>query len=185
MTGPGYDSFGANRGACPSTRAEDGCIEPLYMFTGERPDPAKNPRAEFARMLTSDPQFARDGGESALVRRCSASALSIRRSIWIWRASIRRIRHRRRGHCSRRHPELLEALAQLFREHNYSLRSVITLIAKSSTYQLSSRFPGEWKASYAKYFARKFVRRLKAEEIHDSLVHATDLYTDIPFAEPI
>jgi hypothetical protein len=78
------------------------------------------------------------------------------------------------------HPELLDALATYFRENNYSLRSVLKLIAKSSTYQLSSRFDGEWKAAYGKYFARKFVRRLKAEEIHDSLVHATGVYTEIP-----
>jgi hypothetical protein len=52
-------------------------------------------------------------------------------------------------------------------------------MAKSSAYQLSSRFPGEWKASYAPYFNRKFARRLRAEEIHDSLVTATNLTTDI------
>ena len=39
--------------------ATSGSVEPVFMFTGERPDPAKNPRAEFARMLTSHPQFAR------------------------------------------------------------------------------------------------------------------------------
>jgi hypothetical protein len=78
------------------------------------------------------------------------------------------------------HPELLDRLAQYFRENNHSLQAVLKLIAKSSTYQLSSRFNGEWKEAYAKYFARKFVRRLKAEEIHDSLVHASALYTDVP-----
>jgi hypothetical protein len=76
------------------------------------------------------------------------------------------------------HPELLEALAQYFIDNNYSLRSVISLIAKSSAYQLSSQFPDEWKAAYAPYFARKFVRRLKAEEIHDSLVTATNIQTE-------
>src|SRR5262249_41294979 len=38
----------------------------------------------------------------------------------------------------------------------------------------------EWKENYAQYFARKFVRRLKAEEIYDSLVNATNLFTDVP-----
>jgi hypothetical protein len=78
------------------------------------------------------------------------------------------------------HPELLEALAQYFRENNHSIRSVLKLIAKSNAYRLSSQFPGEWKASYAQYFARKFARRLKAEEIYDSLVNATNLFTDVP-----
>jgi len=78
------------------------------------------------------------------------------------------------------HPELLEALAQYFRENNYSIRSLLKLIAKSNAYQLSSQFPGEWKASYAPYYARKFVRRLKAEEVYDSLVGATNVFTDVP-----
>jgi hypothetical protein len=78
------------------------------------------------------------------------------------------------------HPELLEALAQYFRDNNHSIRSVLKLIAKSTAYQLSSQFPGEWKASYAPYFARKFVRRLKAEEVYDSLVGATNVFTEVP-----
>ena len=45
---------------------------------------------------------------------------------------------------------------------------------------MSSRFPGEWKESYTPYFARKFVRRLKAEEVYDSLVGATNIFTDVP-----
>ena len=57
---------------------------------------------------------------------------------------------------------------------------MLKLIAKSNTYRLSSQFPGEWKASYEPYFARKFVRRLKAEEIYDSLVSATNIFTDVP-----
>src|SRR5262249_4065131 len=78
------------------------------------------------------------------------------------------------------HPELLEALAKYFRENKYSMRSVLKLIAKSNAYQLSSRFPGEWKGTYAPYYARHFVRRMTAESIHDSLVNATNLTTPVP-----
>jgi len=46
-------------------------------------------------------------------------------------------------------------------------------IANSSAYQLSARYDGEWKDQYSKYFARKFVRLLGAEELHDSLTLAT------------
>jgi hypothetical protein len=77
------------------------------------------------------------------------------------------------------HPELLNALAQYFRDNHYSIKSVLKLIAKSNAYQLSSKFPGEWKGNYAQYFARKFARRMKAEEIHDSLVTATSLFTPV------
>src|SRR5262249_47455150 len=71
------------------------------------------------------------------------------------------------------HPELLDALAKDFREHNHSLKHLLRTIARSSTYQLSARFDGEWKESYSKYFARKFVRQLGAEELHDSIAVAT------------
>ena len=32
--------------------------EPAFLLTGEKPRPGVNPRAEFARMMTSHPQFA-------------------------------------------------------------------------------------------------------------------------------
>ena len=56
--GPGYDPSARSVIRVPR-RGKPGLLEPVYMFTGERPDPAKHPRPEFARMLTSDPQFAR------------------------------------------------------------------------------------------------------------------------------
>jgi len=46
------------------------------------------------------------------------------------------------------------------------------LIAKSNAYQLSSDYPGEWKSEYVPYYARRFARRLDAEEIHDAIVKA-------------
>jgi hypothetical protein len=175
--GPGYDTSARTVVRVP--RRGNSKAEPVFMFTGERPDPSQNPRAEFARMLTTNPQFAR-----ATVNLLWAEMFGVGivdppldfdmarldpsnppPAPWTLQPS---------------HPELLEALAQNFRHNNHSLRSVIKLIAKSNAYQLSSSFSGDWKASYAKYFARRFVRRLKAEEIHDSLVHATGLYTDIP-----
>lgn len=73
------------------------------------------------------------------------------------------------------HPELLDALAGDFAGNGYSLRRLMRTIAQSTAYQLSSSFAGEWKASYAPYFARKFVRRMSAEEIHDAIVTATNV----------
>jgi len=69
--------------------------------------------------------------------------------------------------------QLLNALADEFINSDYSIRYVVGLIAKSSAYQLSSRYPGEWKLDYVPYYARKYVRRLDAEEIHDAIVKAT------------
>ena len=71
------------------------------------------------------------------------------------------------------HPELLEALATDFRTNGYSLRHLFRTICRSNAYQLSARFDGEWKESYTKYYARKFVRMLSAEELHDAIAVAT------------
>jgi len=70
-------------------------------------------------------------------------------------------------------PELLDALAQWFRANNTDLRQLIALIAKSNAYQLSSSYPGTWLSSYVPYYARRYARRLDAEEIHDAIVQAT------------
>ena len=44
---------------------------------------------------------------------------------------------------------------------------------KSSAYQLSSSFPGEWQETYTPYYARKYVRMLSAPELHDAIALAT------------
>ena len=174
--GPGFDPS-ARTVLRVDRRGPKTLLDPAYMFTGERPDPAKHPRAEFARILTSDRQFAR---ATVNLLWWEMFGVGIVDPPFSW--DLARIDPKNPPPApwtlQPSHPELLEALAQYFIDHNYSLRSVITLIAKSNAYQLSSQFPGEWKASYAPYFARKFVRRLKAEEIHDSLVTATNLQTE-------
>jgi hypothetical protein len=71
------------------------------------------------------------------------------------------------------HPALLNALADDFRKSGYSVKHIFRTITNSSAYQLSARYDGEWKDAYTKYFARKFVRMLTAEELHDSITLAT------------
>ena len=70
-------------------------------------------------------------------------------------------------------PELLEALAVWFQQNNFDLRQLIGLIGKSRAYQLSSAYPGQWLPEYVPYYARKFARRLDAEEFHDAVTTAT------------
>jgi uncharacterized protein DUF1549/uncharacterized protein DUF1553 len=72
-------------------------------------------------------------------------------------------------------PQLLEALAEWFQANHYDLRALMSLIAKSNAYQLSSTYPGTWDLSYVPYYARRYVRRLDAEEAHDAITKATDI----------
>ncbi len=175
--GPGFDPS-SRTVIRVERRAKPGLLDPVYIFTGEKPDPNKHPRPEFARMLTSDPQFARATVNLLWSEMFGVGIVDPVTSFDMARLDTKNVPDG--WTIQQSHPELLEALAQYFRENRHSLKSVIRLIAKSNVYQLSSQFSGEWKAAYAPYFARKFVRRLKAEEIHDSLITATNLQTEFP-----
>ncbi|MBM3727970.1 MAG: DUF1553 domain-containing protein [Acidobacteria bacterium] len=175
--GPGYDASARTVVRIPRRGA--GPVAASFLLTGETPNPQKAPREEFARMITGHPQFAR-----ATVNRFWAEMMGVGivdpvddfdldrqdpanppPSPWTIQPS---------------HPELLEALAADFRRNGHSIKRLLTLIAKSSAYQLSSRFAGPWKEQYAPYFARKVVRRLTAEEVHDAIVKATGAALEIP-----
>ena len=68
---------------------------------------------------------------------------------------------------------LLNALAQDFVDGGYSLKGLMRKIASSEVYQLSARYDGEWKPEYQNLFARRLVRRLWSEELHDSIIVAS------------
>jgi hypothetical protein len=81
------------------------------------------------------------------------------------------------------HPELLDALAKDFVENNYDLRLLMRTICRSQAYQLSSRFEGEYQPAFDRYYARKLVRRLSAEEIYDAIAKATNSFgKDVKYA---
>ena len=63
--------------------------------------------------------------------------------------------------------------------HEFDLRHLMKLITKSSAYQLSAYFDVEWKDEHARYFARRFVRRLCAEELFDAISIATGVFPSI------
>jgi hypothetical protein len=87
---------------------------------------------------------------------------------------------------------LLNALAKHFVASGFDLKALMREIANSDTYQISSRYDSTWKVEWEPYFARKFVRRLWAEEVHDAVVQSSGTYpsytiggfTDQGFAKP-
>lgn len=149
-------------------------IAPKYLNGTTTIASTENRRQALARMMTADPQFARaavnyiweemmvealvsPSNNFDLARLDPASKMP---NGWTLQPS---------------NPELLEALAVDFRQNGFNLRRLIGQIAKSSAYQLSSSYPGTWKLDYVPLYARKFARRLKAEEIHDAIVQSTGL----------
>jgi hypothetical protein len=175
--GLGYDS--SARTVVRVTRRGKGMLDPAFLFTGERPDPKLPLRAQYARMLTESPQFAR-----ATVNRFWAEFMGVGIVDPVTDFDLARQDPANPPPApwtiQPTHPELLDALATDFREHGYDVQRLQKMIVNSSAYQLSSKFPGVWKDSYARYYARKFVRRLTSEELYDSIVKATNLYTDVP-----
>lgn len=175
--GPGYDA--SARTVVRVTRRGKGVVEPQFLFTGESADNSRPLRPQYARMLTEHPQFAR-----ATINRFWAEFMTVGIVDPVTDFDLARQDPNNPPPSpwtiQPTHPELLNALAEDFRKNGYDVQRLHKLIAKSSAYQLSSKFPGEWKESYASYFARKFVRRLTSEELYDSIVQATNLFTEVP-----
>jgi hypothetical protein len=164
----------------PVRQGPDGCgegqpcrfVPPQYIFTGATPKPGENYRTALARSVTGDFQFARatvnyiwaqffgrgivdpvDGFDPARLDPDNPPP-----NPWTLQPSNAR---------------LLNSLARRFVDGGYNLKSLMREIAASDTYQLSSRYEGEWNPAWEPYFARKFVRRLWAEEIHNAVVQSS------------
>ena len=72
-------------------------------------------------------------------------------------------------------PQLLQQMAQWFQQNRFDLRALMSMIAKSNAYQLSASYSDKWDVSYVPYYARRYVRRLDAEELHDAITKATGI----------
>ncbi len=157
-------------------------ITPTFALTRETYEPTagESEREAYARLLTSDPQFARATVNLFWSRFMGRGivdppfAFDLDRQDpqnpppepWTVQPS---------------HPELLERLADDFRESGYDLRHLMKRITNSSAYQLSSNYPGDWKPGYDEYFARHKVRRLNAEEFWDAVSQATGVFEEFTF----
>ena len=147
-------------------------VTPAYLFGGKAPDKGQDYRAALAQAVTGDFQFAR-------------AAVN-----YMWAAffGVGIVDPPDQFDPARLDPDnpppapwtlqptnarLLNALAQYFIDSGYDIQKLQRLIVTSDTYQLASEYgPNTWDPSYEPYFARKFVRRLWGEEIHDSVITA-------------
>jgi uncharacterized protein YukE len=146
--------------------------EPAFMLTGEKPRPGMNPRAELARMITSHPQFNR-----ATVNLIWGKLMTLG-FVEPWDSfDLARLDPKNPPPApwtvQPSYPELMEALAKDFQANNYSMHHLMKTIMKSNAYQLSSKFPGQWKDAYMPYYARKYVRVMTGPEVVDTVAQAT------------
>ncbi len=172
----GYD-LNTNSGNRPPRRpaeGEAGRVQPRYLFSGRTADAAADYRAVLAQEVTSDFQFAR-----ATVNYIWAhfftiglvdppDAFDLARldpynpppEPWTLQPS---------------HPELLDELARFFIAQQYDLKALMREITNSRSYQLSARYEGEWSPAYERLLARRLVRRMDSEELHDALVQSSGI----------
>ncbi len=183
----------------PARVAPTGCnpgqpcyyVAPQYIFNGNSPTAGENYRAALARNITGDFQFARAAvnylwayffGQGLVDPPDTFDPLRLDPNNpppapWTLQPS---------------NPDLLNALAQHFIDSGYNLKATMAEIVNSDAYQLSTQYPGQWDPKWQSYFARKYVRRLWAEEVHDAITQSSGLiptytvggFTDQGFAKP-
>ncbi len=170
----GYSLTSRSSLRVPRYQAE---ITPAFILNGEKAQPGERERQAFARLLTSDPQFAR-------------AAVNLFWAEFMGRGIVDPpfgfdMDRQDPGHpppapwtIQPSHPELLNALAADFIKHNYDLRHLFKLIVKSNAYQLSWDFARKWEARYDDYFARHIVRLLGPEQLWDAVQQASGIHRD-------
>lgn len=147
-------------------------VEPKYIMNGGGVNAGENRRQALGRLVTADKQFAR-AAVNYIWEKLMVEAL-VSPSNAFDPARLDPTAKLPDGWTLQpNNPELLEALANDFIKNKYNLRLLIASIVKANTYQLSAQYPGTWSLALVPYYARKYVRRLDAEEIHDAIVKAT------------
>ncbi|HZS03884.1 MAG TPA: DUF1549 domain-containing protein [Blastocatellia bacterium] len=147
-------------------------VAPKYMFGDGGVNSGENRRQAIARLIVADPQFAR-ATVNYLWEALMIEALVSPSNTFDPDRLSPNAQMPDGWALQPANAELLEALSQEFSRDSFNIRDLIASIAKSSAYQLSSRYPGTWQIGYVPYYARKFARRLSAEELHDAIVTAT------------
>ena len=148
-----------------------GPYSPVFMLTGETPQTGQY-RKELAQLTVANRQFAR-AAVNYLWAAMFTQGIVDPPGSW----DIARIDPSNPPPApwslQPTNPQLIEALADEFIGNNYSIKHMIRLMANSQSYQLSSRYPGDWQPVYDQYFARHITRRLSAEETYDAVAQAT------------
>ncbi len=153
---------------------ESNRVPPVYPFSGRGPASGEPYRVALGREITSDFQFARAAvnyvwkqffGLGIVEPPDQFDPMRLDPSNpppepWTLQPS---------------NPQLLQRLAQDFVDARYDLKALMRQITNSRAYQLSSRYEGTWNPTWDKYYARKLVRRMDGEEIHDALVQASGI----------
>ena len=157
-------------------------VPPVYLFGGQTPASGQNYRIALGQYVTSDFQFAR-------------AAVNY---MWAYFFGVGIVDPPNQFDLARldpnnpptapwpsdptqpwplqpSNPQLLTALAQDFINSKYDVKALMREITNSQAYQLSARYNGTWNPAWQNLFARKLVRRLWSEEMHDAIAQSSGM----------
>ena len=149
-----------------------GTYEPAFILTGEKPRPGVDPRTELGRIAPGHIQFSRAAANLVWSKLMVVGFVEPYDGFDLLRLDPNNPPPKPWA-IQPTDPWLLDQMAKDFQANNYSLHHLFKSIMKSSAYQLSTQFPGEWKESYVPYYARRFVRVLTGPEVADALGQVT------------
>jgi hypothetical protein len=174
-SGPGYNTADdgpfATEAETRFPRAKK-TYEPAFMLTGETPQPGENPRHALGRILPTHIQFARAAVNLVWTKLMVVGFIDTYDGFDLDRLDPKNPPPAP-WTIQPTNPELLDALARDFQSNNFSIQHLIKTIMKSSAYQLSTHFEGEWKDAYVPYYARRFARVMSGPEAADAIATAT------------
>jgi len=149
-------------------------VAPVYIDGVSSPSKGADYRAALAQYLTSDMQFSRAAVNYVWAHFFGIGIVDPPDQFDLARLDINNPPPAP-WTLQPSNPKLLDALARHFIQSGYNLKALMKEIASSQTYQFSSRYTGDWNATMEPYFARHFVRRLWAEELHDAVITASGI----------
>ena len=164
-----------NRPARAPATGQTNKVAPAFYLTGEKPQTGKPLRAEFARMVTAHPQFARATVNYLWKEMFGVGIVEPVDGFDLFRLDPAALPPGQTLQAS--HPALLAQLATQFVSSGFDLRALLRSMASSEAYQLSARYtPGAWSETYTRYFARRITRRMTSEQLLDAVFAASGIW---------
>lgn len=165
-TRKGYDL--TTRSSLRPPRSKKADVTPAFLLDGRRAEPGEPPRQAFARLLTTHPQFARATVNLFWAELMGRGIVDPPFEFDLARQDPKNLPPAP-WTLQPTHPELLDALAADFRQNGHDLRRLIRMIVNSQAYQRSGRAAKGWLPAHDALYARRFVRRLSAEQAWDAI----------------
>jgi Protein of unknown function (DUF1553)/Protein of unknown function (DUF1549) len=161
-----------NRPARQPVTGQPNKVAPAFYLTGETPQVGKPLRAEYARMLTAHPQFARASVNYLFKEMFGIGIVEPADGFDLYRLDPGTLPPGQTLQPS--HPALLTQLASQFISSGYDLRTMLRTMANSEAYQLSARYTsGPWNETWTRTFARRITRRMTSEQLLDAIFLAS------------